>query len=216
MIFAVGATVQSLQVFNINKYPVLVQAWIDDGQIDAVPQESKAPIVTLPPIFRMAPGDQTSLRMITSGAPLPMNRESLFWLNLYEIPATPKDQPANSQTVTVTMRTQIKVLVRPDRLPYRAVELPKRLVFSLSKQPGKLVLTVENPTPYYASFSAIQVKSGISSQQKTPDMIAPLSSGTVEFDKLDAGVGDSAEVLFSVINDDGNAVMGKVTVATTS
>jgi hypothetical protein len=46
-------------------------------------------------------------------------------------------------------------------------------------------------------------------------MIAPLSSGTVEFDKLDAGVGDSADVLFSVINDDGNAVVDKVKVAIT-
>ncbi|QBR02346.1 molecular chaperone [Paraburkholderia pallida] len=211
VIFPAGTTEQSLQVFNANTYPVLVQAWIDDGRIDAVPQQSSAPFVVLPPIFRMAAGDQTSLRIIHSGAKLPSDRESLFWLNLYEIPGLPKQQqPSNAQTVTVTMRTQFKVFVRPAGLPYGPRELPKRLTFSLARAAGKLTLKIGNPTPYYASFSAVLVKAGGHSQQITPDMVAPLSTATLALDSLDAQAGESAEVLFSLIDDDGIPVVDSV------
>ncbi|CAB3809316.1 putative fimbrial chaperone YadV [Paraburkholderia caffeinitolerans] len=204
VIFPAGETEQSLQVFNANPYPVLAQAWIDDGRIDGVPQESSAPFVVLPPIFRMAKGDQRSLRIIHAGGQLPSDRESLFWLNLYEIPSLPKQQqPANAQAVTVTMRTQIKVFVRPAGLPYGSRELPKRLTFSLARAAGKLTLRIRNPTPYYASFSAVLVKAGGHSQQITPDMVAPLSTSTLALEQLDAQAGERAEVLFSLIDDDG-------------
>jgi len=215
VIFPVGDAEQSVQLFNVNTYPVLVQAWIDDGRIEAVPQESTAPFVTLPPIFRMGAGDQTSLRIIHSGAKLPSDRESLFWLNLYEIPGLPKNQPDKTQSVMVTMRTQIKVFVRPAGLPYGAPEPRKRLVFSLAKAAGKLSLKIDNPTPYYATFSAILVKAGGRSQQITPDMVAPLSASTLELDQLGAEAGETAEVLFSLIDDDGNPVVESVKAAIT-
>ncbi|TDG22177.1 molecular chaperone [Paraburkholderia silviterrae] len=211
VIFPAGETEQSLQVFNANTWPVLVQAWVDDGRIDAVPQESTAPFVVLPPIFRMAAGDQTSLRIIHSGEKLPTDRESLFWLNVYEIPGLLKEhQPDNAQAVTVTMRTQIKVFVRPAGLPYGSRELPKRLTFSLAQAGGKLTLRIGNPTPYYASFSAVLVKAGGHSQQITPDMVAPLSTATLALDALDAQAGERAEVLFSLIDDDGIPVVDSV------
>ncbi|HEY4803884.1 MAG TPA: molecular chaperone [Paraburkholderia sp.] len=210
VIFPSGETEQSLQVFNVNTYPVLVQAWIDDGHVEGTPQESTAPFVTLPPIFRMAAGDQKSLRIIHSGAKLPSDRESLFWLNLYEIPGLPKSEPDKAQAVMVTMRTQIKVFVRPAGLPYGAPELPKRLTFSLAKGAGKLTLRIGNPTPYYASFSAILVKAGGRSQQITPDMVAPLSTSTLELGQLDAPAGENADVQFALIDDEGNPVVDSV------
>jgi P pilus assembly chaperone PapD len=71
VVFSAGATEQSLQLVNLNQYPVVVQTWVDDGRLDAVPEESTSPIITVPPIFRMNQGDQTSLRLINSGAPCP-------------------------------------------------------------------------------------------------------------------------------------------------
>jgi len=216
VVFPAGETEQSLHVFNANTWPVLVQAWVDGGRIDAVPQESTAPFVTLPPIFRMAAGDQTSLRIIYSGANLPSDRESLFWLNLYEIPGLLKHQLDDARAVVVTMRTQIKVFMRPAGLPYGPRELPKRLAFSLAKGAGKLTLRIGNPTPYYATLSAVLVKAGGHSQQITPDMVAPLSESTLEldqfdqFDQFDAQAVESAEVLFSLIDDDGTPVIESV------
>ena len=207
VVFSAGAVEQSLQLFNVNRYPVLVQAWVDDGRIDALPQESKAPVIALPPVFRMGAGSQTSLRLINAGAPLPTDRESLFWLNLYEIPATPKHAAADDVSVTVTMRTQIKVFMRPDALPYSSSALAKHLAFSLSRSGGTLALSIDNPTPYHATIGMLQVAVGERSEQHQPDMIAPFSGATVRFDTLRDAPGERATLLYSLIGDDGNPVV---------
>lgn len=212
VVFPANAVERSTQLFNVNHYPVLVQAWVDDGDITAVPQASKAPVVVLPPIFRMAPGDQTSLRLINAGASLPADRESLFWLNLYEIPATPDTASTDEQLVTVTMRTQVKVFMRPDKLPYAPDQMPKRLGFSLAQADGKLALTIDNPTPYYATIGALRIAVGGASQQATPEMLAPFSRETVWLDLPGGGSGaESAKLQFSVIGDSGEPVFDERT-----
>ncbi|WP_246024930.1 fimbrial biogenesis chaperone [Paraburkholderia dinghuensis] len=207
VIFRTGAIEQSLQLYNLNRYPVLVQAWVDDGRLDALPQDSKSPVVVLPPVFRMGVGDQTNLRMISAGANLPTDRESVYWLNLYEIPATPqRAKNTDDVDLTVTMRTQIKVFMRPDKLPYPPIELPKHLAFSLHRTSDALALTVDNPTPYYATIGIVQVKIGDRSQQHQVDMIAPFSSATVQLDALSDAPGDSATLNYTLIGDDGNPI----------
>ncbi|WP_230960491.1 molecular chaperone [Burkholderia pseudomultivorans] len=204
IVFAADAAEQSVQLYNLNTYPVLVQAWVDDGDIRSVPQSSNAPIVALPPIFRMAPHDQTSLRLLNAGDPLPTDRESLLWLNLYEIPATPKDWGRNGQTMTVTMRTQIKLFVRPAGLADPGASRLRKLVLSLAPTQRGLALTIDNPTPYYATIGTVQVSLGDAAKQAVPDMIAPFSRTTVAFDAWHASPDAAARVTFSLIGDDGN------------
>jgi len=212
IVFAADAAEQSVQLYNLNTYPVLVQAWVDDGDIRSVPQSSSAPVVALPPIFRMAPHDQTSLRLINAGEPLPTDRESLRWLNLYEIPATPKDWGKDGQTVTVTMRTQIKLFVRPAGLADPGAGRLRKLVLSLAPACRGLALTIDNPTPYYVTIGAVQVALGNTAKQAIPDMIAPFSRTTVAFDAWQASPGTAARVTLSVIGDDGNPEAGTRTV----
>ncbi|WP_126228519.1 fimbrial biogenesis chaperone [Burkholderia ambifaria] len=204
IVFAADGAEQSVQLYNLNAYPVLVQAWIDGGDILSVPQSSSAPVVALPPIFRMAPHDQTSLRLINAGEPLPTDRESLLWLNLYEIPSTPKDWVHDRQTVTVTMRTQIKLFVRPAGFADPGVSRLRKLVLSLATARRGLALTIDNPTPYYATIGAVQVTLGDTAKQAVPDMIAPFSRTTVAFDAWHASPGAAARVTFTLIGDDGN------------
>jgi P pilus assembly chaperone PapD len=207
VVFPAKSVEQSLQVFNVNKYPVVVQAWVDNGDVTKVPQQSKAPVIVLPPIFRMGPGDQANLRLINAGEPLPGDRESVFWLNLYEIPATPKAASVDGRTVTVTMRTQIKVFVRPDALPCSPGDIPEHLGFSVAQAGGKLVLDIENPTPYYATIGVVRVAIRGASQQATPDMLAPFSRETLTLDMLHGNAGENAKLQFTVIGDDGNRVL---------
>jgi len=204
VVFSASATEQSLHVFNVNPYPVLVQTWIDDGEILALPQDSKAPVIVLPPIFRMAAHDQASLRLINPGTTFPSDRESVFWLNLYEIPATQKRDASAAETVVVTMRTQIKVFVRPDKLPYPETDLPKRLTFSLVSRAGKLTLDIGNPTPYYATIGALQIAIEGASRPQTVDMIAPFSHASLDLGALQATSGEPAKVLFTLLDDEGN------------
>jgi P pilus assembly chaperone PapD len=205
VIFPPDSREQSLQLVNLNTYPVVVEAWVDDGELDAAPEKSNAPIIPLPPIFRMNAGDQLSLRLLYTGAPLPKDRESLFWLNLYEIPPRPLDLPPDSATLTVAVRTQMKVFVRPQGLPMAAGEVADKLAFSLRAEPGRPALKIDNPTPYYASIAAVQYANAPAAEQVEALMVAPFGSLEVDI-KAPARTEGDAEIAFTLIDDEGNAL----------
>lgn len=204
VIFPSSSTEQSLQLVNLNAYPVVVQAWVDDGELNSTPEQSKAPVIPLPPIFRMNAGDQLSLRLLYTGAPLPKDRESLFWLNLYEIPPRPMDLPPDSATLTVVVRTQMKVFLRPPDLPMAASEVADKLALSLRVESGRSVLEISNPTPYYASIAAVQYAKSPAAEQVEALMVAPHDSIDVDLKPPTDASGD-AEIAFTLIDDEGNA-----------
>src|SRR5580704_15270767 len=76
----------TIGIHNTGETPSLVQAWLDAGDPHAKPGESKVPFVMTPPLFRLDPTKVQSLRLVYTHDPLPENRESLFWLNVLDIP----------------------------------------------------------------------------------------------------------------------------------
>lgn len=205
VIFAASSTEQSLQLVNLNAYPVVVQAWVDDGALDATPEKSTAPIIPLPPIFRMNAGDQISLRLLHTGEPLPKDRESLFWLNLYEIPPRPAESPPDSATLTVAVRTQMKVFVRPQSLAMAAGEVADKLALSLHAESGRSVLRIENPTPYHASIAAVQYAKSPATEQVEALMVPPYGTIDVNLEPPPPDASGDPEVAFTLIDDEGNA-----------
>ncbi|MBF3117189.1 fimbria/pilus periplasmic chaperone, partial [Pseudomonas aeruginosa] len=116
LVFVEGQREASLLLVNQNPYPVLVQAWVDDGALDGDPDTALAPFLPLPPVFRLEPGRQRSLRLLATGQAQARDRESLYWLNIYEIPPQATAEAAGRPRLTVTLRTQMKVLYRPHGL----------------------------------------------------------------------------------------------------
>src|SRR3984957_10005754 len=76
----------TINIHNGGDTPSLVQAWLDAGDAHAKPGESKVPFVLTPPLFRLDPSKSQSLRLVYTHDPLPEDRESLFWLNVLDIP----------------------------------------------------------------------------------------------------------------------------------
>lgn len=105
MIYRDGDREKTLMLVNTNDYPVLVQSWVDNGE--GSPEAASPPFVVLPPVFRLAARRTQGLRIIYNHDPLPQDRESAFWLNLYEMPPeTPHQDPTH---LTLAMNTQLKV-----------------------------------------------------------------------------------------------------------
>ncbi|CAK9885710.1 MAG: putative fimbrial chaperone LpfB [Candidatus Erwinia impunctatus] len=75
MIYLEGENERSLMLANTNRYPVIVQSWIDDGSGN--PDYKGAPFVVLPPVFRLEPGEIKGIRIIYNQQPLPDDRESV-------------------------------------------------------------------------------------------------------------------------------------------
>lgn len=200
IIFSDGNTEESLQLVNSNSYPVAVQVWVDDGDLMATPEKAVSPVLVLPPLFRLQPQAQRSLRLILSGASkLPVDRESAFWLNVYEIPPKATTQVEAESFVTLGLRMQYKVFYRPKNLPAPGNTLSKTLTFTLERSGNSAVIKVDNPTPYYASLASLT----LGSAESLPNMVAPFSK--LDFPLNRSPLAGSNNLSFVLIDDLGNA-----------
>jgi len=206
VIFDEGQREASLALVNQNSYPVIVQAWIDDGELESAPQTAEAPIMPLPPVFRLNPGQQRSLRLLYTGQALPGDRESLYWLNLYEIPPQINEPLGEGQSrLTVTLRTQMKVIYRPRALAKVAESAPRELRF---RRVGDAV-QVDNPTPYFITLAGAEVRQGNAGTPLPAELLPPFSQRTLSpTQALPAG---AADVRYVWIDDGGNSQQGDST-----
>ncbi|QZI68317.1 molecular chaperone [Pseudomonas protegens] len=175
IVYPIGDREQVLEVSNTGQVPVLVQTWVDDGQPNAAPQDSASPFVALPAVFRLEPGGRQSLKLVFNSRPQPQDRESLFWLNLLEIPATPTDA-APGDRLTLTLQTQMKLFLRPAALADTQEQAARRQVFNLIHEAGRLRLRWHNPSPYYITLDHLRLSAGASQLSVPGDMLAPYAS----------------------------------------
>jgi chaperone protein PapD len=161
----------SLRITNENKVlPYLAQAWIEDPSGKKITE----PLVLLPPVQRIEPGEQSQLKVqsMASVQHLPQDRESLFYFNLREIP--PKSSKPN--TLQLALQTRIKLFYRPHAIQVKRADYnsPFQEKLTLSREGDKY--RVNNPTPYYISLvNAAASVDGKTSHGFKPIMVDPFS-----------------------------------------
>ncbi|HBT4804007.1 TPA: fimbria/pilus periplasmic chaperone [Klebsiella quasipneumoniae subsp. similipneumoniae] len=159
----------TVQVTNNGKRPVLVQSWLDNGDSQATPDTITTPFVLTPPINRLDAGKAQSLRITAvSTALLPQDRESLFWLNVLEIPSRPGGDIKPENYLQLAVRSRIKFFWRPASLRESASNAPQSLRWFTSAQG----LKATNPTPFYISLATLT----IAGKTTDADMVEPFSS----------------------------------------
>jgi len=196
----------NVRLNNVASRPVLVQAWLDDGNAAAAPNEIKVPFTLLPSVFRVEPHRGQSLRIMFAGGDMPNDRESVYWLNVLEIPPKAKDVDERNM-IQLAFRTRIKMFYRPESLqddPTAGRALLEWHVGSNDK--GERVIRLNNPSPYYVSIGRAQVAAGNSEVSLRPDMAPPF--GYVDL-VPEAGALDiraPAKISYTVLNDFGTPV----------
>lgn len=149
----------SLGMLNDGKEARLIQAWIDAGDAAERPETSKAPFMITPPMSRVDPGKGQTLRIIFNGADLPQDRESVFWLNVLEIPPKPKaGADGDLNFMQMAIRSRLKLFYRPKGLPGSAEAAIDQLSWRLVPETGGYVVECTNNTPYNVSFSDVSFK----------------------------------------------------------
>ncbi|HID8277627.1 molecular chaperone [Proteus mirabilis] len=134
----------SINVKNPDKMPYLIQSWIDDFE-----EKKQSKFTITPPLFRLNPDKENTLRIFLTEEGLPSDQESLFWLNIKTIPATEKTE----NSLQIAFKTQMKLIYRPKTLKnVNFEEEQKKLTWS--KERGKVI--VYNPTPYFMNFQKIK------------------------------------------------------------
>lgn len=159
----------SLRITNQNKQlPYLAQGWVEDASGKKITD----PLVILPPMQRIEPGQQSQLKVqsLASIQGLPQDRETLFYFNLREIP--PKSTKPN--TLQLALQTRIKLFYRPAGLEMTRTDYdtPFQEQITLSREGDKY--RVNNPTPYYISLvNASPTLTGKPVQGFSPIMVEP-------------------------------------------
>ncbi|MCS3429511.1 molecular chaperone [Klebsiella sp. BIGb0407] len=152
-----------------------------------------APFAVTPPLFRLEPRNQQTVRVVRQGTgQLPVDRESVLYLSFLAIPSITEISDAENR-VAIGLQTVIKLFYRPEQLAITAEQAAKKLTFRLS---GKQLIA-ENPTPYYLTLGSLRSAGKPVSFGETGQMIAPFSQATYPFESL------SKEVTWTVINDYG-------------
>lgn len=195
----------TIQLTNSADRPALAQAWLDNGDASATPDTITTPFVITPPISRVdAKSGQTLRIKLLNGGALPQNKESLWWLNILEIPpVTATTKNADSNVLQLAIRSRFKFLYRPGGLGNRDTA-PEQL--QLSAQGRNL--QVNNPTPFYITVSRLSKNGGPTLNTKTV-MLAPQSTQTVA---LNGPVNKGEALTVNNINDYGADVAVKITV----
>ncbi|MFA3760501.1 molecular chaperone [Yersinia sp. 2544 StPb PI] len=207
MIYQPESRERTLMLANTNDYPVVVQTWIDDGDVDSTPDQSKAPFIVLPAVFKMQAGAAQGLRIINKGDNLPTDRESVYWLNLYEIPPKSRRNIDAQAQVAMAMNTQMKIFYRPDGLTPKPAEAMKKVSFTLKKKNKEYILTAHNPTPYHVSFGQVQLENQQQRfliAQEMDMMVTPFAERQYHFEQQPTSLNGEVTLNYVYFDDAGN------------
>ncbi|MFS6933772.1 molecular chaperone [Klebsiella oxytoca] len=148
IIYPAGEREVTIKIDNRGDKPVLAQSWVDDGDADATPETAKAPFTITPPVSRINAGKGQTLRLIYTGEPLPVDKESVFWLSVLEVPPLNK---AKQNQLQMAFRTRIKIFYRPAGLAGNANKAGESVTWKKVRDGVEGI----NPTPYHVSLANI-------------------------------------------------------------
>jgi len=182
----------SIPVKNTGTAPYVVQAWIDAGE-----GQNKTPLLVTPPLSRLDPGMENILRIMRVGGKLPTDRESVFWLNVKEIPEKSKEE----NVLQIAVRTRIKIFYRPSNLAGHPGEARAKLKWAVSaKRTGQgAVLKVANTSAYHVTFTGLKVND--SKEAINAAMVPPF--GEISYPLSAVKTPQAIQVSYTTINDYG-------------
>ncbi|ROL72989.1 hypothetical protein BLX41_18260 [Pseudomonas protegens] len=195
----------NVKVSNVGVQPVVLQSWIDSGEVSQDPSLLKVPFLLMPALARVEAGQGQTLRLTYTGEPLPAERESVYYLNVLEIP--PKGSAAkNDSTLQLAFRTRVKLFFRPKGLAGSASDAPSKLVWSLKQSGQGWVVRCSNPSAYYVSMSEISLVEGGSTKKIGEGMVAPGQQLDISLSGRPAG---EVRIEYSSIDDYGAIRTGR-------
>ncbi|WP_442513797.1 fimbria/pilus periplasmic chaperone [Pseudomonas promysalinigenes] len=145
----------TIKIDNAGNEPALVQAWVDSGNPDSRADQADAPFLLMPPVARISPQRSQTLRMTYTRDPLPQDVESVFWLNVLDVPPLPKS--ADNNFMQVAFRSRIKVFFRPAGLKGYAEDTPAAVTWKLVRNGTGFALQGTNPTVFSASYNKTEL-----------------------------------------------------------
>lgn len=199
----------TLKLSNEGQSPALVQSWIDAGDARSAPSAVDVPFTVTPPIARVDASRSQTLRIVYTGEPLPTDRESVFWLNVLEVPPKPSDDTVDANRLQIAFRSRIKLFFRPEHLSGSADGAPAALVWRVTRVNGQPAVEARNSGAFHVSLSEVSVRGG--GKVATTDDGGMVGPGETRVFPLKGDLADApdASVHYRAISDYGGAIDGE-------
>lgn len=204
----------TLRLSNDNPNPALVEAWIDDGDANSTPDKVNVPFLITPPLFRMEAHKDQDLRIIATSPHLPGDRESLFWLNVLEVPPKPSGtQFQGKNTLQFAIRSRLKFFYRPANLAGDPAKAPEQVTWKAVADGQGYALEMHNPTPYHVTVVKLSLDVGGKPYSADTGMVAPLSTLRLSIKGLASAPPTGTAISYAIVNDFGGVTNFKGSVA---
>lgn len=198
----------TVQLVNRDPTPALLQVWVDEGDANADPQTLKVPFLVTPAMFRMEAGNGQALRLMHTGEPQAADRETLYWLNVLQIP--PRGEEAGN-SLQMAIRTRIKLIFRPDGLAGQAALAPAGVGWTVVRDGAQWFVEASNPSPFFVNLGAVSLEVAGGILDAGAGYVPPL--GHMRFAlQGNPGRGGTAQVSYIALDDYGAGRPGKVAV----
>lgn len=113
VIYPAGKNEVMVQLMNRGDRGALVQAWIDDSNTSITPENIRVPFLISPPVVRVRANTGQQLKIKALSNTLPRNQESLFYLNVLDIPPNASVNDGKN-VVKFAIQNRIKLFYRPE------------------------------------------------------------------------------------------------------
>lgn len=206
----------SVSMHNAGDQPSLVQIWIDAGDPAVRPGDTQVPFALTPPLFRLDPAKAQTLRLIYTQEPLPSDRETVFWLNVLDIPPRASGISDSSNRLEMAFRHRLKLFFRPAKLRGDADAAAALVSWTVARCDSGFVLEARNPTPFYVSFAQADLSAGGETLTGEPGMLAPFATQQFKLSKSAVLPTGRITVKYGFVNDFGAIVSGEAAARVTS
>lgn len=194
----------SFKISNVSKdKPAFVQMWLDNGNPASAPEDSVTPFNLSPPVARLRADGAQVVRLVYTGEPLPVDRESVFYFNMLEVP----QKSAEENKLVFAVRTRIKVFFRPKALRGDPNEMVNKSSWKILQKDGNWVAEGTNPTPYHMSFFSVSLGQGGSyADIFDGGMLPPFGKGTVVLGEVGKLTPTQNQLKVEFVSDYGGAI----------
>lgn len=151
MIYDENRKENSIVVRNNSDGPSFIKSWIDSNVISGKENiANKAPFELIPSLYKLEAGGQYAIKVTHKGQNLPIDRESLFWINIKSVPEKINIQ---KNALVVSLIQRLKLFYRPFGIKEPTEMDYNQLKFSIERNK----ILVNNPTPYWLTFYAFNI-----------------------------------------------------------
>lgn len=187
-----------VQLMNQGVRSSLVQSWIDDGDTSLPPEKIHVPFMLTPPVAKIAADSGQQLKIKKMPNMLPNNKESLFYLNVLDIPPNNPDSTGKN-VLKFAMQNRIKLFYRP-----KGIAPVNRGTFQkLSMKRSGSIYSIKNDAANWVTVT--EVKANNVKINNESIMLAPLSSTGVALKSANAN-----QYKMTIIDDHGNYISHNV------